>query len=385
MGGLATYTARMARLMAENNIEVHVFVFTDIRNDLIWDKGVCIHHIKRQRQSRLSSLVSRALVRIGLDGFNHYLKLQRDATQAARYIRIFSSIRQFDVLQYSDYLGIGLKINKKNINSLLVRCSSAIDLYMKADQRTCAKSQAQIKAELQSIKKSDIVVSPSQLVADHYSTLLRRRVEFVAPPAYLEAEISDTIPSWLPSSYLVHYAGWLLERKGSDLVLDAMSIALSKCPELRLVLIGSMTPAIQEKYIKILSLHSSSIMHIEPLPKNILYGIVQNSKGVILPSRVDNTPNTLLEALLLNSSVIVGKDSSLDKVVQGYEGAIILNEYCPEQLSELIIQMWVNDNCRQSDRTPWLLTAGGKVFEPSNALRRHLDVAQNFSHRQSNR
>lgn len=360
--------------MAKHGIDVHVFVLALNRCDIVDDKGVTVHHILHKKVSHMRRLASGLLHILGLAGLDSYYLLKADSLQAAKYISNFCNANPLNVLQFTDYMGVGLTLCKQGISLLVARCSSAIDLYMKDDQRFSSRDRAQIKAEQQSIVNSDVIISPSQLVADHYRRLLGRDVIVVPPPAYLESPVASSVPDVLPSKYLVHYAGWLIPRKGSDLVLDALPLALEICPDIKVVMIGNMTSLITQKYNSLLSCRPESVIHLSPVSKSCLYAIVKKSQGAILPSRVDNTPNTLIEALLLNVHVIVSRDSSLDDLVEGYSKAFVMSSYSPQVLASLMVKAWSSYQESNNVDAPWLNSKGGIRFRPDYALKAHFSA-----------
>jgi glycosyltransferase involved in cell wall biosynthesis len=60
------------------------------------------------------------------------------------------------------------------------------------------------------------------------------------------------------------------------------------------------------------------------LPKPQLYRVLKQAEAVVIPSRVDNLPNTLIESLLLNVPVIGSRGASIDELIEpGISGELV--------------------------------------------------------------
>jgi glycosyltransferase involved in cell wall biosynthesis len=247
---------------------------------------------------------------------------------------------------------------------------------MRTDKLYDGKSLAHAKAEVESIKNADIIISPSELVASFYEEVLQRPVEVVRPPAYLEVTPNKQALDWLPKSYLLHYAGWLHKRKGTNILLSAFELAVQTRPDIKLVLIGNMTSATRREYSRLFAQYPNCILALPVVDKSTLYGVIQRARAVVLPSLIDNIPNTLIESLLLNASVIVTRDSSLDEVVKGYHKAVIVNPTNVSDLAAEMIRIWERPVNHQGNLTRWIDTTEGSAFEPENALQSHLRSLQ---------
>ena len=62
-------------------------------------------------------------------------------------------------------------------------------------------------------------------------------------------------------------------------------------------------------------IHKNRIFHFEKMSHDKLYPIIKNSIAVILPSRIDNFPNTCLESMALGKIVVGTKKTSFDEII----------------------------------------------------------------------
>lgn len=64
-------------------------------------------------------------------------------------------------------------------------------------------------------------------------------------------------------------------------------------------------------------------IYLEPMCHEKLYPILAKSIAVVLPSRIDNLPNTCLESMALKKIVIGTKGTSFEEIIDdGYNGFI---------------------------------------------------------------
>jgi glycosyltransferase involved in cell wall biosynthesis len=92
-------------------------------------------------------------------------------------------------------------------------------------------------------------------------------------------------------------------RKGVDLLLDAIDFIKEK--NLSLTIVGQLYEDSHENLsIKRRVLNGPNILYYQSQTKVELLSILENIEIIVLPSRVDNMPNTLLESLGMGKIVI---------------------------------------------------------------------------------
>jgi glycosyltransferase involved in cell wall biosynthesis len=125
--------------------------------------------------------------------------------------------------------------------------------------------------------------------------------------------------------------GTLSRVKGADLLAEILPNILSKYENTHVVFIGrddglptgeKLFGVIKKKCRE----YINRLNYFSPLQKQTLYPIIQNSLGVLIPSRVDNYPNVCLEALMLGVPVVGTYNSSLDEmIIDGKTGFLANN------------------------------------------------------------
>lgn len=383
-GGLATYVARMTLLLAEAGHEVEIFVPVDGaaavqagRGIRTWN-GCRVHHVQRRRPP-LSRLWNRLL---RLTGQRHRM-VQRlflaNAEAVAAAVEQVQAGAPFDVVHSADHRGIGLHLARHPGRLLVVRCSAAMDLYMACDGWQGQGSHWQAALEEAAIRRADLAFAPSRFVADHYSRKLGRPMQVLRPPAYLETTAHDVPPGAppashpgpLPARYLIHFAAGLIPRKGTDLVAAALQLALRDEPGLTMIWVGLLDQASRAAWLAPLGAAAAQVICLPPLPKPELYALVRAAVAAVLPSRVDNLPNTVIESLMLGVPVIGSRASSIEELVEDGVTGVLVDNGAIAPLADAMVKAWRETLALRRD-TPWATTAQARPFQPEAALQAYL-------------
>lgn len=356
-GGLGTYVSRMAALLVDGGHEAEVFVVQPHRSDVV-------RHVLDAPSPR-ALYARRALGRLGFRRQAEAMRFEATAARAAEALEAIHAERPFDVVQSADYCGVGLRVPKRPGRVHVVRCSCAIDLYKACDRQLGPGDRAQIAVEARSILHADVVYAPSRLVADHYRARLGREVHVLRPPAFLEVASSAVLP-WLPPRYLVHFAGNLGMRKGTVAVAEALETALRAEPGLTMVTVGRIDPGELRRLLAPLGASAGNVIALYPMPKTLLYPLIRNAAASVLPSVVDNLPNTVIESLLLGVPVIATRQGSVDELVEDGATGVLAPPDRPDLLADAMVAAWRGLLPRHAEAS-WLDTPAGTPYRPEEA------------------
>jgi glycosyltransferase involved in cell wall biosynthesis len=119
--------------------------------------------------------------------------------------------------------------------------------------------------------------------------------------------------------------------------------------------------------------HRSKVQVLYPLPKPELYGVLQHADAAVLPSLVDNLPNTVIESLMMGIPVIGTRGASIDELVeQGVTGELVAPGDV-EGLASTMVRVWRG----QSSVRKGFAWRGGVVDEmqPERAIEKLLQMA----------
>jgi len=192
---------------------------------------------------------------------------------------------------------------------------------------------------LASIKRARFVYAPSRFVAAHLQQRYGRRIGVVYPPVFSEPEENELPDRPLPDRYFVHF-GQLRTRKGTEWLAEALLLAWAEEPALTMLWIGPAEKASVERWYARWAEHGRNVTYYGALPRPQLHAILRRASAAVLPSIVDNLPNTVIESLLAGVPVIGSAGASIDELVQpGITGELVPILDTPA-LAAAMVRVW---------------------------------------------
>ena len=382
-GGLASYVGRMSALLAGAGHAVDIFVpieagHAHLPPEMDWN-GCLLHHVRPAR-NLATRLVNRGLRGLGLTHMStrRYYLSQASAVAAALARAEAGEGKAgapFDVVQSADHHGVGLAIPARPGRLHVVRCSAAMALYMDCDGRRDRLAHMQVALEEMAVTQADFAFAPSRLTAGYYAQKLGRDVAVLPTPIYAEplqdAQHPPALPPGLPPRYLLHFAGQLMPRKGTDLIAEALPLALAEAPDLAMIWAGRLETTARTRLLNQLGPAASHVLFLPAQNRATLYALIRSATCTVLPSRIDNLPNSVLESLMLGTPVIGTRDSSIEELVEdGVTGVLIPNGSAAD-LAAAMVRAWAGTlDLRPAG--PWTNSTLGRAFRPEAALSAYL-------------
>src|SRR5262245_25096474 len=236
-GGLASYLDRITRALRDEGHDPEVFVLSAHEPGILEHEGVRVQRVRRADRHPAVRAVWHTLPLLGLAKLYPVLHLVSGALGLARALEARHAERPFDAVQSADYLATGLLVPRRAGRRHLVRCSSASDLWARADQDQRLVRRLETQLEFASIQRAEIAYAPSRFVADHLSRRLGRAVQVVRPPAFLEVKPAEEPPFALPARFAIH-VGKPAHSKGTALLASLLPRLWSEEPSFTLVVAG---------------------------------------------------------------------------------------------------------------------------------------------------
>lgn len=340
-GGLATYVHRMAQLLQQFGHEPEVFVTVAGESRTISYEGVTVHRVGRDRGHRImrigSQLSHRLLPSVTL---NRLLEFLLRAHALARALELRHARASFDLVQSSDYLATGLFVRHRPDRFHAVRCSSATDLYNKIDGQHSSFETARAYLERLAMRRANLAYTPSRYLARHFLNVHNMDVSVIRPPVHIDTPQVASVPFELPHRFFIHF-GLLMKRKGTALLAEALPLAWKAVPDLKMVWCGKcFDRSSLEKWCSLWGERAAQVQITGPLPRSQLYAVLRKAEVAVLPSQVDNLPNTVIESLSLGIPVLGSRGASIDELIdEGVTGHLVeLGDV--EQLAGMLVRMW---------------------------------------------
>ena len=242
----------------------------------------------------------------GLAGFPLVTNRLGAALAIAKRVDELHATEAIDVIQSPNYSWSGLLITTAVPH--VVRLSSYAPWYASANgQPTTRELLIDSLIEHHVMARADLLIAPSQRLADLVQAELGHAVQVVRPPV---SPAGEQVEAQRDAG--IAFVGSLSKRKGCDVLAAAArelaasgtTCALHLCgPDAGCLSCFDGIPA------PVTVTHHGTLEHARLMP------LLRRSRCLVAPSRADNCPNTVLEANALGLRVIGTTGSSVDEII----------------------------------------------------------------------
>lgn len=342
-GGLGSYLGRMTQALYEAGHTPEVFVYSSQSPATLHYGPITVHRARVLRSRHV--LILRLMKWFHGPTAGKLRSILRRVFALSRVFELRSHEVTFDAVQCPNNFALALA-HRGRTQSLIIRLSSDRILWNHYDGNRAMDVRLPAFLERLALRKATAVYAPSQFLADYISERRKKTIACVRPPVG-EVRVADCLPaSLLPEEwgtaprYFVHF-GKMGLRKGSDLVLAALELAWKTDPEIQLVNVGPDIAGLPWLDEHLHTVYTDRRVHtITELEHPKLMRLVRSAVASVLPSRVDNLPNTVIESLLVHTPVIGTDGASIDELVDhGLTGALVPYENVPA-LSDALLAAW---------------------------------------------
>lgn len=324
-GGLANYLKRVTEGLTSKGHDVSVFVVSET-DEKISEGETSVYRIK------FNSLLYKTLNLITFKRIPVFLKTLISSSQVCKRFKKEDREKEYDVIQVSSYLTPGLFLfSSKDTERLVTRVSSITKVVWEAYGKNNRLDLLLVNwAENILLRKSKKKYSPSLISKRILSEQYNIDVDLLQPPYYfnqIEKDYSFFEKNLKGKKYFLFF-GSLGRLKGVDFLAKNMYKILKSNREYSFVFVGkdmgyqggSMIDYVREKAGK----YSDRIIYSNSLEHAQLFPVIENANAVILPSRIDNLPNTLIESMSLGKIVVGTYDGGFDQLIDDGENGFLL-------------------------------------------------------------
>lgn len=352
-GGLATYLYKTTKYLKELGHEPVVMLLCN-ENNVVVHEGVTIvkKKISKYWWYWLGNIATFFQLNTILLTFCKSISINKMITNYEHQAKI-----SFDLIQYSNVQFLSSITLRNRLYCL--RLSQYYHEYLKyvSKRPKSFKNLQKVYLEKKCIQKSrSYIYSPSKLISSLVEKELKIEVPVIRTPFFKYAK--KTYERKISNQPYMLYFGTLTMSKGVDLFADIIFDILDSHKDIHLKLVGRDTPIqlhrfkipffnklfteklIESTYsqliIKSAGTYSNRVQHYPIMKQRDLQQVIQQAHLVILPSRIDNFPNTLSESLSLGKVVIVANNSSLDELISHEESGFIFQNGSSQDLKNTI-------------------------------------------------
>ncbi len=324
-GGLANYLNGVTSFLAAHyGYDVHVFTLSRT-SETFRHHDITVHRVKRAGKPlrhRLLDIVTRPFFSQKLLSF---YRARTDSRRIGVAVRGEHAAAPFGIVQAASYLHTGYDLTRLQPRPcpIVTRFSSSQQLLTTGYGRPYDPVTAVHTCfEALQGRLSDGCFCPSHVLRDHLLPLVGKTIDVIESPANVSlAHLDDSLyrEHLRGKAYLLFY-GTLGRLKGIEVLSRMLRGLLDTYPDLHFVFIGKDAGIGRgESAVGLLQRsagdHASRILHFPPVPKDSLFPVVRNSLAVVLPSLVDNMPNTCIESMALGAVVVGTRGASFEQLI----------------------------------------------------------------------
>lgn len=374
-GGLGNYLARMTQALLLHGHHPEVFVISNHSEETLDWQGIAVHRINSTSRRNLFFRVLLFIAKLlhPVTNLRPAVELLCDCYALAAAFRHREQHIGFDLVQSADYRASGLFICPRRNCRHVVRCSSAADLYAEIDGVTSISRRLQTRLELASIRRANVAYAPSRFLANHYRQTHRIPLKVIRPPVFRELPDTDEITIQLPKRFLLHF-GQMMPRKGTAWLAQALPLAWDSAPDLTIVCAGRIYEQYHTTWEPVMGPDESRVVWLGALTKPTLYAVLARAEAVVLPSLVDNLPNTVIESLMMGIPVIGTAGASIDELVAHGQHGLLVTRGDAQGLADTMVSIW-NGTAQVKFGFNWFDSLGAVEFEPEVAVANLLALA----------
>jgi glycosyltransferase involved in cell wall biosynthesis len=351
-GGLANYLGRVTVALAQAGHHVSVFTRSQ-SNEMIEFQGVKVHRVvplwdHRMMFDHIDPLIPRSL-------YNPYQDLKAAWCLWRRWQQAHQQIA-FDIVQVANVMAVGLFFRNVRQVPVITRLSSYRPFW---DRAAGIKETIGVKVRWQmeklAITGCKNLYAPTYFVAKQVENGYRtHNVDIIETPFFPEQSTLDQTlynEKLMGKSYALYF-GRMTQMKGVHILAQALPSLLGRYPDMYMVFVGgtgtaSPNGSIHEYFATYLKDFSDRIIFMESVRHDKLYPIIQHAKMVVLPSLIDNLPNTCLESMGLGKVVVATTGSCFEQVIEQRVSGILVEPGNPASLTQGIETAWLLDDTQR--------------------------------------
>jgi len=336
-GGLATYLANIARILTLHGHYVTIVTASEKNNDgIIWSNGIRVERVKKPQGNILIPF------KILLQSF----LLNKRVNQICKKQKI-------DLIQYASYEAVGFFHNHK-IPSVVRISSDCVSWreykvldYINKDICRCYLTD---KLEYFAEKKNGNIYGPSYATAKLVSERIHSSISIIESPYYfmkIEYDYSVYDEKLKGKKYYLSHSSMSC-LKGTHVIAEAIQKIHEIDPEAYFVFAGSdhgifyrdgKMESAKDYILRYAGSLADQVIFLGTLDRKMLYPIVEHAFACLMPSRIDNMPNTCIEAMAMGKIVIGTRGASYEQLIEDGVSGYLIGIDKPQELVEAIVKM----------------------------------------------
>lgn len=338
-GGLANYSANLARMLSEHGHDVSVFVISSCDEEILWKNKINVYRVKYDDfPEKIAGIRIKIVRRVMLAIWNLFGK----SYLINKAIKAQNKRQKIDVAHFCNSESLAFFRSRKI--PVVVRLSNYPSVMRHAQmpvfdyEKSINDINLAEKVQLMAIKKARCLFAPSYNIAKLTEQKIKRKVQVIESPFYVNIEKLDDMiynQSLADKKYFMFY-GTLGYLKGIHTLTKALARFFENYSNYYFVFVGNNSKMLYKNqkvdaidYIyEMLPQYREQILYFPAMNnKEQLYSLVKYAQACVLPYRFDNLANTCIESMALGQIVIGTDGASFEQLIKdNYNGFLIERE-----------------------------------------------------------
>lgn len=390
-GGIATYVAQAARIMAQKGHDVEVFAASQRRSGLFSEDGVKINLVPEDDRKRFAQTVLQvfstrhAAVRFDVvespdfeaDGRN-VRRAYPELPHLAKLHCPHQLLNELSVCRWQFRLWLRHHVSQVRcfVGALRRLKRPSYKIY---DPNVLRRTKID-EVEKQFVKECDHIVSPSISLKEwaiRKWTIPSDRINVIPNPYVPSAEMLKI--SSEPSICTIGYFGRLQQLKGIDDLIEAIPCILAEEPGVRFRFVGKsilhpLTLRSYDLHLKQkLKRYMRSIELVGYCPLKEMAAQYEKVSICVFPSIWENFPNVCLEAMSAGRPVVGSNAGGMFEMLDGDKHGISIPPRAPKEITKAVVRLirspelrkTLGESARQKVLQDYSIEAVGPMLEAS--------------------
>ncbi len=336
-GGLETNVRVLAPALIKAGHQVSILYLDSSsqlpRNGQVCD-GISIHHAT---YGNWHYYFDRAT--FGATGLSLVVRSFEAARALVRKVREIHGRRPIDLIEIPEVALPGQKLP----GPYIVRLHSSAWMWRRMCEEPSPRSDSiEASFERKTLRRAAAITSPSHFVANYIQSVCRVNappIEIIPYPIDVD-QFRPAAKDYARKSVL--FVGRVEKRKGADILLRAVPKVLANRPRCEFLFVGQ----INEELRDLVKQAPAAVRFLTSKPRHELVELYQQASVVVVPSRWDNSPNVIYEAMACGTPVIATKVGGIPELVGDGRTGRLVPARVEHALAGAIIELLDDKNAR---------------------------------------
>lgn len=343
-GGQASYLENVSKILSAYGHEVIIIVLSDRNEEFVWEDKITVCRVKYREAISQDKINRYNFIKKMYHAFWAYAGISLVLNRKTKELYKKGKI---EIVQYSSLRAIPLFMSKKIPSVIRLSAHPVYCRYAQEEKFDIEEAENNLslseKIWMYSLKKADYIFGPSRMVGEAVERKIGKEVMIIESPLRINMDHMnpEEYNKYLEGKKYLLFFGTLNYLKGIQVIVPILDEFLDKHSDTYFTFLGKddvishggQKISAREYILKYIVRNRDRILFIDPVyEKSKLNYIIHKSEACVMPSRMDNLPNTCIEAMALGKIVIGTNGASFEQLIDDGKNGYLCERDDPESL-----------------------------------------------------